>query len=108
MRFLIATLLATFLSASAAKEANIAFGIYQSCVKGTLYSVRDIEPTRVGISEFVNELDDYCLSWAVIWYPAFAGREVQKMTMDEQQKFNHLRTGLLLQLAAQLRLEALR
>lgn len=108
MRALVAVLLATCLSASAAKEVNVPFGLYQSCVKGTLQSVRDIEPTRVGISEFVNELDDYCLTWTVIWYPAFAGQEVQKMTVAEQLGFNHLRTGLLLQLAAQLRIEALR
>lgn len=96
-------------SASSLKEySDVPFQLYLGCVKATVSSQRDIEPTRVGISDFVRQLDENCLAWTVIWYPALVGKDITSISDRELINFNNKRISVLGSLTRQIQAEALR
>mgnify|MGYP000984392692 CR=1 FL=1 len=112
MRHLLACLLtAASVSASAEEPvrapANVAYELFVGCVRATVGTAREIEPTRVGIHDFVEEVDDTCLMWTVIWFPTFySGVELADYPGGVAQRFNARRLQVLQQLTNELRAQA--
>lgn len=85
---------------------GIANRIYGDCIKARLMVERDIEPTRVGIIEFVERTDDWCLPWTLVWTQALANIDFFQRS-DVLTAFQASRLRLLQRLADELRDEAL-
>lgn len=85
---------------------GIANRIYGDCIKARLMVERSIEPTRVGIIEFVERTDDWCLPWTLVWTQALANIDFFQRS-DVLTAFQASRLRLLQRLADELRDEAL-
>lgn len=71
---------------------NVAMGVYQGCIEGTLMSSRPDHKTE--IKKFVDSLDNYCLEWTVIWYSTQA-LPIKEWDKEKLQRFNIRRNTLL-------------
>jgi hypothetical protein len=109
----IATILLALLTAGCEAQSvvrapvNVATKLYADCLNAKLMSA-EIEPTRVGIIEFVEAADDWCLTWTVIWYPALMGPKIQDLQEDVVKRINGNRLRILQDLTTELRKQALR
>jgi hypothetical protein len=60
----------------------VAFELYVGCIKGTLKSatvphkVQDVRP-------YVESLNQYCMTWMLVWYPAMMG-DLQRELSEEE------------------------
>ena len=70
-------------------------GIYAGCALSAVRYTEIKARTRATIKLFLGEVDERCLTWTVIWYPALTGRPVQDMSEDQRQRFNTLRYRIL-------------
>jgi hypothetical protein len=80
--------------------------LYTDCLNSKLETT-EIEPTRVGIIEFIGAADDWCLAWTAVWYPALMGRKIQDLPEDALHRINANRLRILQDLANELRKQAL-
>jgi hypothetical protein len=85
---------------------NVATRLYTDCVVSKFQSARDIEPTRVGINEFVSDADQQCLLWMLVWYRALMDQDLPNG--DVSNRFNANRVRFLQSLTVAIRKEALR
>lgn len=107
----ISALIACSLAASASETVeqqqvrapvNVLTRLYVDCLVSKAQSARDIEPTRVGIAEFVEAADDWCIAWAVIWFKPLVGFDIMDRP-DVADRFTHRRLAALQQLTDELR-----
>jgi hypothetical protein len=105
---LVALLLCTSAGAQTDVRApvNVGTRLYVDCVNSKVQTVREIEPTRVGINEFVTSTDDFCLVWMLIWYRALMGQDFPEG--DVANRFNTNRVRILQTITNALRKDALR
>lgn len=111
MKVLAALLIAACTSASGQQvqeTANVATKLYLGCVQATLQGTVHITPTRVGINQFVTEIDNRCLAWMVIWYRPLVGEDIIKLRPDALSIITKNRLRILQELTEQIRKEALR
>lgn len=110
MKALAVVLLVTTFSVHAQQTVrapvNVATRLYADCVVSKVDTVREITPTRVGINQFVTEVDEQCLLWMLIWYRSLMGNELPDG--DVSDRFNMNRVRILQTLTNALRKEALR
>jgi hypothetical protein len=109
-RALVTVLLALLCSGCEAQvraPVNVATRLYTDCLNSKLMT-SEIEPTRVGINEFVEAADDWCLTWTVIWYPALMGPQITELQPDVIKRINENRLKILQGLTNDLRKQALR
>ena len=73
---LVIALLCTACNAQQAVRApvNVATELYKGCLNATLQNESlQLEPSRPAIFEFVEQLDDNCLGWTIIWFRPLMG-----------------------------------
>lgn len=85
---------------------NVATRLYTDCVTSKFQTARDIEPTRVGINEFVTSADEQCLLWMLIWYRPLMGQDFPGGDVEKRFEANRLR--FLQSLTNAIRKDALR
>ena len=113
MRLIVAVFL-LFISTTAMAQqnqrapVNVATRLYKDCLAVKLSGRLQIEPTRVGIAAFVEELDDNCLAWTVIWYQALMGHSMIQIPFDVMGRFTANRLALLQTVSDNIKVEALR
>jgi hypothetical protein len=81
MRHLAAALLVLLSSGCDAQKAqpdlrapvNVATKLYVDCLSVKLSERIEIEPTAVGVNDFIEGVDDWCLTWTVIWFRPLLG-----------------------------------
>lgn len=112
MKALLASVLAAVALSASAQETpvrapvNVLTQLYVDCLISKAQTTRDIEPTRVGIAEFVEAADDWCIAWAVIWFKPLMGFDVMDRP-DVAERFTYRRLQALQQLTHELRALAL-
>jgi hypothetical protein len=110
MRFVLAILVASSSLSACAEDVrapvNVATRLYTDCVVSKFQTVRDITPTRVGVNEFVTEVDQQCLLWMLVWYQALMNQDLPDG--DVSNRFNANRSRFLQSLTNAIRKEALR
>jgi hypothetical protein len=110
VRFVLAALVASLSLSACAQDVrapvNVATRLYVDCVSSKFQTARDIEPTRVGINEFVTYADEQCLLWMLVWYRALMDRDLPDG--DVSNRFDANRRRFLQSLTNAIRKEALR
>lgn len=86
---------------------NVATRLYSDCIEASLMSAQ-ITPTRVGIIEYVEAVDDQCLTWMVIWFKPLVGYEITQLQPDAAERLRKNLLSKLQSLTVMLRKEALR
>jgi len=81
---------------------NVAWQLYYGCMEAAITSTR-LEPTAVGIDEFVHDADEQCLIWTIVWYKPLMGDSIGNWTNDKMTRFNQRRVGVTQSLKADLR-----
>jgi len=52
---------------------NVATKLYVDCLQVKLAEPVEIEPNALGIQDFIEGVDDWCLAWTVIWFKPLLG-----------------------------------
>lgn len=82
------------------QRASTAFSLYNACFRGTLtggLNSNTYPRTTQEIDDALLELDEICIGWTAVWYPAFkvdANPDISKFTKKEVDQFNKLRYNL--------------
>lgn len=97
LRNLLALALVLPLTASAQFQspANVAFLLYRSCVAAEFQVNDNVFETKTEQRQFMLYLDEKCTTWTIIWFPAFAGYPIDKMSTDRISRFIGMRQLLL-------------
>ena len=81
---------------------NVATELYKGCLNATLQrDTLEIEPSRPAIFEFVEQLDDNCLGWTIIWFKPLVGYNLTDR-QDIIDRFNDNRMKILTSLRKEL------
>jgi hypothetical protein len=86
----------------------VATTLYRDCLQVKFQGATEITPTRIGINQFVQQVDDECLTWTVIWYGPMMGRPMDKEPWKTIGLFDQNRKAILQSLTEAIRKEALR
>lgn len=110
MKFILAAIVASLSLTACAKDVrapvNVATRLYTDCVTSKFETTRDIEPTRVGINEFITAVDEQCLLWMLIWYKPLMGQDFPDG--DVEKRFESNRVRFIQALTNRIRKDALR
>jgi hypothetical protein len=86
---------------------NVATELYKGCLNAALSNPHlEIEPNKPAINEFIDELDENCLGWTVIWFRPMIGYNLADRS-DIVERFVANRNRIVLQLRKDLYREAL-
>lgn len=102
MRHLAAALLILLSSGCEAQKAppdlrapvNVATKLYVDCLSVKLGGRIEIEPTAVGVNDFIEGIDDWCLVWTVVWFRPLLGFGIEDRP-DYAARFNDNRVRVL-------------
>jgi hypothetical protein len=75
--------------------AVVAFDIYMTCIRAEFVAGRPTFAKASELAEYVAYLDEKCVTWTVVWFPAFVGYQIDQMTPLRTQVFITLRDGVL-------------
>lgn len=75
--------------------AVMAFDIYMTCIRAEFVAGRPTFAKASELAEYVAYLDEKCVTWTVVWFPAFVGYQMYQMTPLRTQVFTTLRDGVL-------------
>lgn len=65
----------------------VAFELYMGCMKGTLLSAK--VPHKVqDVKPYLESLNQYCMTWMLIWYPAMMGDLERELTDAEIERLS--------------------
>jgi hypothetical protein len=78
---------------------NVAAKLYEGCLISkyqmeepfTQAELKDVK----GINDYIQSVDDYCLTWTVIWTKPLVGEQMFEWQKDKIERFNALRGSLL-------------
>jgi hypothetical protein len=87
---------------------NVATRLYKDCLVVAMSGRVEIEPTRVGIAAFIEEIDDRCIGWTVIWYRALMGQSMVNLQVDAMGRFTTNRLQMLQEISNAIKAEALK
>lgn len=71
---------------------GVAYGLYTGCLSAQHTVGVTVEPrTFARLQEVVGELDEYCLTWTLVWLPAMTGVPLQDIPRSHVDRFSTLR-----------------
>jgi hypothetical protein len=105
-RLLVALLCSSLMSCFANTKprtapVRLAYDLYAGCIMGTVMSAHRFTTTSE-VDEYVQWLDEYCLTWTVVWYGPMQGGALESLTEDEATRFAPLRVSILSGLTTEL------
>lgn len=82
----------------AVAPVNVGASLYVGCVRAT-FEFMDPRMAKSEIEPFITQLDENCLTWAVLWYgPIMSKRDdpvnMQDWDGDQVARFNYIRLGV--------------
>jgi hypothetical protein len=80
---------------------NVATRLYVDCLQVKVLEPVDIEPNALGIQNFIEGVDDWCLAWTAIWFKPLLGFNLADRP-DYVARFNVNRTRVLSALRKEL------
>jgi hypothetical protein len=95
MKYFAACLLALSLTSCEAQTSHvgIAYGLYTGCMTGFIQS-KYLPDTVEGIDDMVDDMDQDCVRWALVWYPTMLNDEhPEPLRNDELDRIDRLRTS---------------
>lgn len=75
--------------------ANVAYLLFRTCVEAEFQTNDNIFSSKTEQQQFMEYLDDKCITWTVAWFPAFVGYPIDKMSSDRLNQFISMRQLLL-------------
>jgi hypothetical protein len=89
-------------------SVHVATTLYRDCLQVKFQGAVEITPTRIGINQFVQQVDDECLGWTIIWYGPLMGQPIDQVSGETINAFDRNRRVILQSLIEVIRKEALR
>lgn len=78
---------------------NVAIGLYSGCLIAQAQVDGPAEPYELKqpklVSAYIRAVDDYCLTWTVIWYKPLMDDDLASWPGDRVIRFNSYRSELL-------------
>ncbi len=78
----------------ARSPVSVATQLYVDCVLVKLAEPVDIEPNALGIQDFIEDVDGWCLTWTAIWFKPLIGFALEARP-DYMARFNSNRMQVL-------------
>lgn len=105
-RLLVSVVLALFVGTACSQQipqaelaksspAVIAFDLYMTCIRGEFVASQPTFATNAELDNYIEYLDEKCVTWTVVWFPAFVGYQIDQMTTLRAHVFTTLRDGVL-------------
>lgn len=70
---------------------NVAYKLYSGCMQAHFDSTPVVVTTKKSVVEFLDQLDDKCLAWMVIWYQPLMGESFQDVPQYVIDRFAGMR-----------------
>lgn len=70
---------------------NVAYKLYTGCMQAHFESTPVVVTTKKSVVEFLDQLDDKCLAWMVIWYQPLMGESFQDVPQYVIDRFAYMR-----------------
>lgn len=69
--------------------------LYAGCAVSTVRYTEIKARSRATIKLFLGEVDERCMAWTLIWYPAITGQPIQNVNEEARARFNAMRYRIL-------------
>lgn len=91
------SLLVVLLSGSANSQSTpvrspvgVMYSLYTGCMKAYFQANEITETTKPALSKMLDQLDDNCLTWMVIWYQPLMGVSIDKAPDGSIARFTEM------------------